>query len=355
MKTIAYAARDAESPLAPFTFERREPGPRDVRIDILYCGICHSDLHQARNEWNSSMYPMVPGHEIVGRVAEVGRDVKKYRVGDTVGVGCMVDSCRACASCKEGLEQFCENGMTPTYNGMLRDGKTLSQGGYSRAIVVDEDFVLRIPAQFSEGGKLSLASAAPLLCAGITTYSPLRYWKVGKGHEVGVVGLGGLGHMAVQIAKAMGARVTVFSTSPKKREDALRLGADEVVLSRDAAALARHAKRFDFILDTVAASHDLNVYLDSLKRDGTLLLVGAPKEDHPSPHFHTMVMNRLKIAGSLIGGISETQEMLDFCGAHGLGSQVEVIDIQDVNAAYDRLERGDVKYRFVIDLASLIE
>lgn len=355
MKTIAYAARDAQSPLSPFTFERRAVGARDVRIDILYCGICHSDLHQARNEWNSSIYPMVPGHEIVGRVAEIGKDVKKYQVGDTVGVGCMVDSCRVCASCRAGLEQFCEEGMTPTYNGMLRDGKTMSQGGYSKTIVVDEDFVLRIPAQFSEGGKLSLASAAPLLCAGITTYSPLRYWKVGKGSEVGVVGLGGLGHMAVQIAKAMGARVTVFSTSPKKRADALRLGADAVILSNDPAEMAKHARQFDFILDTVSATHDLDAYLDLLRHDGTLLLVGAPEENHPAPLFHSLVMRRLKIAGSLIGGIPETQEMLDFCGAHGIGSHVEVIDIKDVNAAYERLLKGDVKYRFVIDLATLKE
>jgi uncharacterized zinc-type alcohol dehydrogenase-like protein len=348
IKSHGYAARSATDALAPFQFERREPGPRDVRIEILHCGVCHSDLHTARDEWHMTQFPCVPGHEIVGRVAAVGAEVTGFKVGDLAGVGCMVDSCKRCASCAEGLEQYCENGFTGTYNGPLFGGEN-TYGGYSDQIVVREDFVLRIaPGQ-------DLAAVAPLLCAGITTYSPLKHWKVGPGMKVGIVGLGGLGHMGVKIAAAMGAHVVLFTTSPGKATDALRLGAREVVVSRNADEMAAHANSFDFILNTVAAPHDLDAFTGLLKRDGTMTLVGAPAEPHPSPSVFNLVFKRRTIAGSLIGGIAETQEMLDFCAAHGIVSDIEAIAIQDINDAYERMLKGDVKYRFVIDMASLRE
>ncbi len=346
-KTLAYAALDAAKPLAPFTFERRAPRDNDVQIDILYCGICHSDLHQARNEWQNSIYPMVPGHEIVGRVTAVGNKVTKFKTGDVVGVGCMVDSCQTCSSCKDGLEQFCEEGMTQTYNGYERDGKTIAQGGYSSAIVVREEFVLKV------SDKLELSAVAPLLCAGITTYSPLRHWNAGPGKKIGIVGLGGLGHMGVKIARAMGAHVVVFTTSPSKKEDAIRLGAHEVVVSKNEAEMNAHTGSFDFILNTVAAPHSLDPFIALLKRDGTLTLVGAPDQPHPSPNVFGLIMGRKSIAGSLIGGIAETQEMLDFCAAHGIVSDIELIAAQDINTAYERMQKGDVKYRFVIDMKTL--
>ena len=346
-KTLAYAALDAAKPLAPFTFERRAPRENDVQIDILYCGICHSDLHQARNEWQNSIYPMVPGHEIVGRVTAVGDKVTKFKTGDLVGVGCMVDSCQTCPSCKDGLEQFCEEGMTQTYNGYERDGKTIAQGGYSSAIVVREEFVLKV------SDNLELSAVAPLLCAGITTYSPLRHWNAGPGKKVGIVGLGGLGHMGVKIARAMGAHVVVFTTSPSKKDDAIRLGAHEVVVSRNDAEMNAHMGSFDFILNTVAAPHSLDPFVALLKRDGTLTLVGAPDQPHPSPNVFGLIMGRKSIAGSLIGGIAETQEMLDFCAKHGIVSDIELIAAKDINTAYERMQKGDVKYRFVIDMKTL--
>ncbi|NVJ02187.1 NAD(P)-dependent alcohol dehydrogenase [Myxococcus sp. AM009] len=341
-----YAAQDAKSPLAPFQFERREPGPNDVQLEILYCGVCHSDLHQARDEWGGSLFPMVPGHEIVGRVVRVGDQVKKFKVGDLAGVGCMVDSCRTCPSCQEGLEQYCDVGNIQTYNGKEKDGRTVTQGGYSEAIVVDEAFTLKIPEN------LDPAAAAPLLCAGITTYSPLRHWKVQPGQRVGVVGLGGLGHMGVKLAKAMGAHVTVFSHTDRKKQDAARLGADAVVVSSNKEEMAAQTGRFDFILDTVSAQHDLNAYLRLLRRDGHLVLVGAPERPLDVRPFSLIPMRR-SFSGSMIGGIQETQEMLEFCGKHGIVSDIELISIQQVNDAYERLRKGDVKYRFVIDLASL--
>lgn len=347
IKASGYAAQDASSQLAPFSFERRDVGPDDIQIDIAYCGVCHSDLHQARNDWKNSLYPMVPGHEIVGRVVKTGANVTKVKVGDLAGVGCMVDSCGTCGNCKDDLEQFCAEGMTQTYNSHERDGKTLAQGGYSNTIVVKEAFVLKVPAN------LDLAAVAPLLCAGITTYSPLRHWKVGKGSKVGIVGLGGLGHMGVKFAKAFGAEVVVFTTSPSKKEDALRLGADDVVISKDAADMARHAGSFDFILDTVAAPHDLDALLVQLKRDGTLTLVGVPDTNHPAPAPFNLIFGRKSLAGSLIGGIAETQEMLDFCGKHNITSDIEMIKIQDIETAFTRMTKSDVKYRFVIDMASL--
>jgi uncharacterized zinc-type alcohol dehydrogenase-like protein len=346
LDTKGYAAYDHETPLRPFAFERREPGERDVLIDVLYCGVCHSDLHQVRNEWQSSTYPMVPGHEIVGRVAKVGAAVTRFKPGDLAGVGCMVGSCGVCQSCREGLEQFCEKGFTGTYNAVERDGKTPTYGGYSTRIVVDEGFVLRI------AGEKPAPGVAPLLCAGITTYSPLRHWKVGKGHRLGVVGLGGLGHMAVKLGVALGAEVTVLSSSPKKREDAIRLGAQDFLATSDPKAFASAGGRFDFILDTVSAPHDLAAYAGLLRRDGTMILVGVPDKPAPLPAF-SLIMGRRSLAGSLIGGIAETQEMLDFCAAKGIVSDVEVIPIQSIDQAYDRMLRGDVRYRFVIDLASL--
>lgn len=345
-KTSGYAAQSKTSPLAPFTFERREPGPNDVAIDIKYCGICHSDVHQVRDEWGGSLYPMVPGHEIVGYVSAVGANVKKFKVGDTVGVGCMVDSCRTCVNCKDGEEQFCLEGMTATYNSKERDGKTLAQGGYSKHIVVDENFVLNVDS------KLDIAAAAPLLCAGITTYSPLKRWKAGPGKKVGIVGLGGLGHMGVKIAVAMGADVTVFTTSPSKVEDAKKLGAHNVILSKDKKQMDTAANSFDFILDTVSADHDIGAYLNLLKRDGTLTQVGLPSNP-VSISLFPLVMKRINFSGSLIGGIRETQEMLDFCAQHGIVSDIELISADQINEAYDRLMRSDVKYRFVIDSATI--
>ena len=348
-KAKSYAAQSAESPMAPFSFDRRDPGPKDVVIDILFCGVCHSDLHTARSEWGGTLYPCVPGHEIVGRVAAVGGEVTKFSVGDIAAVGCMVGSCGHCPSCEEGEEQYCETGgMVGTYNGpdKVLGGHTF--GGYSDHIVVDENFVLKVGHDEAD-----LAAVAPLLCAGITTYSPLKHWKVGPGQKVGIVGLGGLGHMGVKIAAAMGAHVVVFTTSPDKREDALRLGAHDVVVSRDAAEMKAHRGSFDFILNTVAAPHDLDAFLVLLKRDGTMTLVGVPASPHPAPSVGNLVMRRRALAGSLIGGIAETQEMLDFCQEHGLTSDIELIPIQQIDTAYDRMVRSDVKYRFVIDMQSL--
>jgi len=345
-KIQAWGAPAASKPLAPMTIERREPGARDIVLDILFCGVCHSDIHTARNEWHNTMYPSVPGHEIVGKVTAVGPQVSKFKVGDLVGVGCMVDSCQHCASCAEDLEQYCENGFTGTYNGPLFGGEN-TLGGYSSNIVVREKFVLKISHADN------LAAVAPLLCAGITTYSPLRQWKVSKGHKVGIVGLGGLGHMGVKIAAAMGAHVVLFTTSPNKREDALRLGAKEVVVSKNEAEMAAHTGSFDFILNTVAASHNLDPFISLLKRDGTMTLVGAPEFPHPSPGVFGLIMGRKRLAGSLIGGIAETQEMLDFCAQHGIDSDIEMIRMDQINEAYERVLKSDVKYRFVIDMASL--
>ena len=350
MKTPAYATTAAKSPLAPFSIERREPGAHDVQIDIRYCGVCHSDIHQARDEWGGSIFPMVPGHEIVGVVGKVGSDVRKWKVGDVVGVGCFVDSCRHCEACRAGEEQFCSEGMSATYNGHERSGGKLDRsrptyGGYSTRITVDENYVLRIPAG------IPLDRAAPLLCAGITTYSPLRHFGVEAGDKIAVVGLGGLGHMAVKIAKAMGAHVTVLSHSESKRGDAKRLGADDFLVTRDEAVFQQYAGRFDFILDTISAQHDYNAYLGLLRRDGTMVLVGVPD---PTPvHAFSLIGGRKRLAGSLIGGIRETQEMLDFCAAHGVASDIELIPIQQINEAYERMLKGDVRYRFVIDIASL--
>ncbi|NLP65736.1 NAD(P)-dependent alcohol dehydrogenase [Paraburkholderia sacchari] len=345
--TYGYAARDAASPLAPFEFQRRDLRELDVRIDVQFCGVCHSDLHQARNEWRNTLYPVVPGHEIVGRVTEVGKGVTRFKVGELVGVGCLVDSCRTCASCAEGLEQYCENGFVGTYNGIDRVSGELTYGGYSTQLVVDEAFVLRVPENLDPAG------AAPLLCAGITTYSPLRTWGAGPGKKVGIVGLGGLGHMGVKLAHAMGAHVVLFTTSPSKVEDGKRLGADEVVISKDPEQMQAHANSFDLIVNTVAAQHDLNPFIELLKRDGTLTLVGAPEHDHPSPQVFNLIFKRRRLAGSLIGGIAETQEMLDFCGQHGITSDIEMIKMQDINHAYERMLKSDVKYRFVIDIDSL--
>jgi uncharacterized zinc-type alcohol dehydrogenase-like protein len=341
-----YAAQSATTPLAPFSFERRDPGPLDVQIEILFCGVCHSDLHTVRNEWHGTTYPCVPGHEIVGRVVKVGGQVRKFKEGDLAGVGCMVDSCRTCASCKADLEQFCENGTIFTYNSPDKKSGGPTCGGYSDSVVVDEAFVLKI------SDKLDLAATAPLLCAGITTYSPLRHWKVGKGQKIGVVGLGGLGHMGVKLANAMGANVVLFTTSPGKTKDALKLGAKEVVVSKNEDEMKKHVGSFDFILDTVSAHHDLNVYLTLLKRDGTLTLVGAPTEPLPVASFN-LFFPRRQLAGSLIGGIGETQEMLDFCAEKGIVSDIEIIPIQKINEAYERMLKSDVKYRFVIDMKSL--
>ncbi len=339
-----YAAEGATAPLAPFSFERRDPGPDDVRIDITYCGVCHSDLHTARNEWGGTLYPTVPGHEIVGRVSAVGSNVSAFKVGDLAGVGCMVDSCRRCASCEQGLEQYCERGFVGTYNGKERGGYTF--GGYSAAVVVAQHFVLRLPEN------LELAAVAPLLCAGITTYSPLKHWNVGPGQRVGIVGLGGLGHMALKFAHAFGAETVLFTTSPGKEADARRLGADEIVLSKDADAMAAQAARFDFIIDCVSAPHDINAYLTLLKRDATLVQVGAPEKPLPVAVF-SLIFKRRSFAGSLIGGIAETQEMLDFCGEHGITCDIEMIRMDEINDAYERMLKSDVKYRFVIDMQTL--
>jgi uncharacterized zinc-type alcohol dehydrogenase-like protein len=350
LKTPAYATASASSALAPFSIERREPGPGEVLIDILYCGVCHSDIHQARDEWGGSIFPMVPGHEIVGRVAKIGAEVTRFRVGDTVGIGCFVDSCRQCEACEAGEEQFCAHGMSATYNSFERSGIKLDRnrptyGGYSTRITVDQNYVLRVPPG------IPLERAAPLLCAGITTYSPLRHYGVKAGDEVAIVGLGGLGHMGVKLAKAMGARVTVLSHSPSKRDDALRLGADDFIATKDPEVFKTHAGRFDFILDTVSAQHDYNAYLGLLRLDGTMVLVGLPD---PTPlAAGVLIRYRRRLAGSMIGGIRETQEMLDFCARHGVASDVEVIDIAQINTAYERMIKGDVRYRFVIDLATL--
>lgn len=345
IRTPAYAAAHAASPLAPLTIDRREPGAHDVLIDILYCGVCHSDIHQARNKWGGSIYPMVPGHEIIGVVAQIGSEVRRWRVGDTVGVGCFVDSCRQCEACAAGEEQFCQAGASFTYNSREQDGQTPTYGGYSTRITVDESYILKIP----DG--IPLERATPLLCAGITTYSPLRHFGVQRNDRIAVVGLGGLGHMAVKLGKAMGAHVTVLSHSPSKRDDAFRLGADNFIVTREAEAFAQNAGRFSFILDTVSARHDYNAYLSLLRRDGTMVLVGLPE---PAPlAAGPLVMGRRRLAGSLIGGIRETQEMLDFCAEHGVAADVEVIPMQDINEAYERTLKSDVRYRFVIDMASL--
>ena len=342
----AFGNPAAEAPLQQLSIKRRNPTPHDVEIEILYCGVCHSDLHTARNEWHGTVYPCVPGHEIVGRIVSVGGHVSKFKVGDLAAVGCMVDSCRQCDYCKEGLEQYCEEGNTGTYNSPDRHLGSHTYGGYSESVVVDEAFVLRVPEN------LDPAATAPLLCAGITTYSPLRHWNVGPGKKVGVVGIGGLGHMAVKIAKAMGAEVIVYTTSPSKFEDARRLGADDVVLSKDEAQMARYAGKLHFVLDAVSAQHDINAYLSLLRVDGALVLVGAPEHPLPVAAF-SLIPYRRSFAGSMIGGIAETQEMLDFCGKHGIVSDIELIPIQQINEAYERLLKGDVKYRFVIDMASL--
>ena len=345
--TKAYAAPAANIPLEPFQLERRAPGPHDVQIDILFCGVCHSDLHQIRDEWGGSIFPMVPGHEIVGRVSAVGDHVKNFKVGDLAGVGCMVDSCRECSSCQEGLEQYCETtGMIGTYNSReIKTGQP-TYGGYSQSIVVDEKYTLKV----SE--KLDLARVAPLLCAGITTYSPLRQWKVGPGHRVAVMGLGGLGHMAVKFAVALGAEVTVLSTSAGKEADAKALGAHKFVVTSDKDQFKSVGNYFDFIINTISAQIDLGAYVNLLRLDGTMILLGVPSE---APHLHAfnLIAKRRRVAGSLIGGIAETQEMLDFCAEHNIMSDIEVIDIQHINEAYERMLKGDVKYRFVIDVASL--
>jgi uncharacterized zinc-type alcohol dehydrogenase-like protein len=345
LPTKGYAALTAKAPLQPFSFERRAVGDHDVLIAISHCGICHSDIHQARNEWGGSLFPMVPGHEIIGTVTRVGTAVTKFRVGDRVGVGCFVDSCRTCAACREGLEQYCETGMVLTYSGRDRDGR-ITQGGYSTQIVVDEQYVLRVPAS------LSAAGAAPLLCAGITTYSPLRHWGIGKYHKLAVVGLGGLGHMAVKLANALGIDTVVLSTSEGKRKEAERLGASDFAVTSDPRTFAKLQRRFDFILDTVSAPHDYNAYLNLLKTDGTMILVGVPEKPMPL-HPFALILNRRRLAGSVIGGIRETQEMLDFCASQAVEADVEVITIQQVNEAYERVLKGDVRFRFVIDIASL--
>ena len=344
--TKSYAAQSATSPLSPFNFQRREVGPHDVLIDIKFCGVCHSDLHQVRDEWGGSIYPMVPGHEIVGKISKVGEKVKKFRVGDLAGVGCFVDSCRTCASCTKGNEQYCETGMAGTYNGYEMDKKTPTYGGYSNFIVVDENYTLRI------SDKLPLNAVAPLLCAGITTYSPLRHWKVGKGQKVAVVGLGGLGHMGVKLAVSFGAEVTVLSSSANKEADAKKLGAHNFVYTKDEKAVAKVRNQFDFILDTVSAQHDFNLYLAMLKTDSTMVLVGAPPAPVPVAAF-SLIPKRKTLAGSMIGGIRETQEMLDYCAANNIVSDIEVIAIKDIEAAYVRMLKGDVRYRFVIDMATL--
>jgi len=340
-----YAVHNPTDRLAPFAFDRRDLAPTDIKIDIQFCGVCHSDIHQARGEWGNSVYPMVPGHEIVGKISAVGAAVKKFKVGDLAGVGCMVDSCRTCPNCREGLEQYCDNHVAWTYNGAFKDG-TPTYGGYSNNIVVDEAFSLKVSP------KLNLAAVAPLLCAGITTYSPMRHWGVSKGQRIGVVGLGGLGHMALKFGHAFGAHVTQFTTSPGKEADAKRLGADEVVVTKDPANLAKLANSFDFIIDTVSANHDVNPFLAMLKRDKSMVLVGLPEKPMAIGAF-SLLGKRRSLAGSAIGGIAETQEMLDFCAEHGIVSDIELIDVQQVNEAYERVLKSDVKYRFVIDMASL--
>lgn len=347
LNVLGYAAQSATEALAPHRFVRRDPRANDVVIEILYCGVCHSDLHQARNDWGNSLYPMVPGHEIIGRVVSVGPDVTRFKQGDHVGVGCMVDSCQHCAACEKGLEQYCAEFPTFTYNSVDRRDQMPTFGGYSESIVVTEKFVVKIP------NGLDLAGAAPLLCAGITTWSPLRHWNIGKGSQVAVIGLGGLGHMALKLAQALGAHVTLFTRSPGKEGDARRLGADNIVVSTDAAQMAAVAGQFNLIIDTVPYAHDFNLYLPTLSLNGTLVVVGYLGDQEPAPNTTSLIMGRKSIAGSVIGGIAETQEMLDFCGEHGITSDIEVIKMQDINGAYERMLKSDVKYRFVIDMASL--
>jgi uncharacterized zinc-type alcohol dehydrogenase-like protein len=346
LKVLGYATRGAESSLEPFSFERRKPGLHDVVIDIMFCGVCHSDIHQARNEWGGSIYPMVPGHEIVGRISQAGNGVSKFKVGDIAGVGCFVYSCRVCENCRDGEEQYCIEGSTPTYNGIERDGKTPTFGGYSTKIVVDENYVLRIPESLDPAG------AAPLLCAGITTYSPLHHFNVKPGQKVGVIGLGGLGHMGVKLAASMDADVTVFSTSTGKEADARSLGAHHFVVTRDPKNLEGLAGTFEFILDTVSAPHDVNIYLSLLKRNGVMVLVGLPEKPLAIDAF-SVAANRRRFAGSSIGGIRETQEMLDYCAEKGIVSDIEIIPISRIDEAYERTVKGDVRYRFVIDITSL--
>ena len=348
MTVKAWGAHAADQPIVALDIQRRAPGPHDVQIEIAYCGICHSDLHTVRSEWPGTLYPCVPGHEIVGHVSAVGGEVTGFKVGDTVGVGCMVGSCQHCAACEEGLEQYCEQGMVGTYNGPTADAPGHTLGGYSQRIVVDEKFVLRVRHQHDQ-----LAAVAPPLCAGITTYSPLRHWNVGPGKKVGIVGIGGLGHMGIKIAHAMGARVVAFTTSESKRQEAHALGADDVVISRDAEQMKAQRNSFDFILDTVAASHDLDAFTSLLKRDGTLCLVGVPEHAHPSPSVANLIFKRRAIAGSLIGGIKETQEMLDFCAEHGIVANIEMVRADQIETAYERMLKSDVKYRFVIDAATM--
>ncbi|HYD69307.1 NAD(P)-dependent alcohol dehydrogenase [Azospirillum sp.] len=347
MTVKAYGTYAADKPLEPLEVTRRAPGPHDVQIDIAYCGVCHSDLHQARAEWAGTQWPCVPGHEIVGRVSAVGAHVSGFRAGELVGIGCIVDSCKHCPDCEDGLENYCD-GMVGTYNSPTPDAPGHTLGGYSQQIVVHERYVLRIRHPEEQ-----LAAVAPLLCAGITTYSPLKHWNAGPGKKVGVVGIGGLGHMGIKLAHAMGAHVVAFTTSESKREAALALGANEVVVSRNPDEMAAHAKSFDLILNTVAAPHDLDAFLVLLKRDGTMALVGAPATPHPSPNVFNLIMKRRSVAGSMIGGIAETQEMLDFCAEHGIVSDIEMIRADAINEAYERMLKGDVKYRFVIDTASL--
>lgn len=346
IQTKGYAAQDAKSPLAAWNFQRREVEIHDVQIDILYCGVCHSDLHQIRNEWGGSIFPMVPGHEIIGRISKVGSKVKKFKVGDLAGVGCLVDSCRECDNCQHGLEQYCTGGPSFTYNSMEQDRKTITYGGYSDMVVVNEDFVLHVPE------KLPIKGVAPLLCAGITTYSPLKHWKVGKGHKIGILGLGGLGHMAVKFAASFGAEVTMLSTSPSKEADAKRLGAHKFLLTTNEANVKSVKGYFDFILDTVSAPHDYNLYLSLLKTDGIHICVGVPPTPAQILGF-SLLAGRKSLAGSSIGGLPETQEMLDYCAEHNITSDVEIINIKDINSAYERMLKGDVHYRFVIDMATL--
>ncbi len=341
-----YAAQNSKTPLAPFKFDRRELKPHDVLIDIMYCGVCHSDIHMVRDEWGGSIYPLVPGHEIVGKVNRVGTEVKKFKTGELAGVGVLVDSCRTCTSCKQGLEQYCEVHWVPTYSGLEMDMKTVTYGGYSNQIVTDENYVLRI------SGKLKLEGVAPLLCAGITTYSPLRHWKVGRGHKVGVVGLGGLGHMAVKFASSLGAEVTMLSTSDSKRADAKRLGAAHFINTKDENAFNENKNQFEIIINTISAPHDINNYVSLLKLDGTMVMVGIPPED-PSISVSGLISKRKTIAGSMIGGMKETQEMLDYCTEKNIVSDVEVIAMKDINSAYERMIKGDVRYRFVIDMSTL--
>lgn len=347
MSIKAYGAHAASEPLRGMDITRRSPGAHDVQIDIAYCGVCHSDVHQVRSEWAGTLYPCVPGHEIVGHVSAVGTQVSAFKAGDLVGVGCIVDSCQHCAECDAGQENYCDH-MVVTYNGPSSDAPGHTLGGYSQQIVVHERYVLRVRHPDEQ-----LASVAPLLCAGITTYSPLRHWKVGPGQKVGVVGIGGLGHMGIKLAHAMGAHVVAFTTSESKRDAALALGADEVVISHDADEMAKYAKSLDFILNTVAAPHDLDVFFALLKRDGTMTLVGAPASPHPSPNVFNLIMKRRSLAGSLIGGIPETQEMLDFCAEHDIVADIELIRAEQINEAYERMLKGDVKYRFVIDCTTL--